>query len=188
MSRLAAPEVRVENSAPQHAKIAPYLVRAADRVVYFGAYDKACVHAQRRAGPGGVVQDLTRDRSLVAAPSEEIRPGRDGAWYRLALANVQRIHATDPHTGLPVWRQVERVASRLVEMFPDATREEVEVALFHRAFESGRWSVGRLRALGIPTRVIDTVQTMVNNPGIDNRVRRALDSLRVKAPAERDAP
>ncbi|MBP2232525.1 (p)ppGpp synthase/HD superfamily hydrolase [Azospirillum agricola] len=87
-------------------------------------------------------------------------------WYRETLALAQRLHdgQTDK-AGEPYWRHLERVAQRLVERFPDATKAQVQAALLHDAIEDAGVSAEDLRAAGIEEEAIVAIQLVSRNLG-----------------------
>ncbi len=62
----------------------------------------------------------------------------EAAWYRRTLAFVMERHAgkTDA-LGWPYYQHFERVAARLVRLYPKASRAQIEAALLHDALEPG---------------------------------------------------
>lgn len=74
----------------------------------------------------------------------------DEAWYKSALAFVQRRHeGKKDKAGQPYYRHFESVADNLRQMFPHATRSQIEAALLHDALEPDGCSVEELRQEGI---------------------------------------
>ena len=82
-------------------------------------------------------------------------------WYESALNFVRRRHENqvDP-LGWDFSMHFERVASRLIRLFPSATRAQVEAALLHDALEPGNCSTKELRAQGITEQAIDIIETI----------------------------
>ncbi|WP_391349811.1 hypothetical protein [Azospirillum sp. A23] len=58
---------------------------------------------------------------------------------------------------------LERVAHRLVERFPDATKAQVQAALLHDAVEDTGVTAEELRAAGIEEEAISAVQLVSRN-------------------------
>jgi (p)ppGpp synthase/HD superfamily hydrolase len=85
----------------------------------------------------------------------------DEPWYRETLALAQRLHAGQVDKGgRPYVEHVERVARRLVEMFPDATREQIQAALLHDALEDCDTTPVRLVLDGIEPEVVEIVERL----------------------------
>lgn len=69
--------------------------------------------------------------------------------------------------GAPYWHHLDRVARRLVERFPDATRAQVHAALLHDALEDTPVTPAGLAAFGVPPDVIRTVQLVSRRGALD---------------------
>lgn len=68
-------------------------------------------------------------------------------WFAETLAFAQAAHAGQiDKGGHPYADHVERVARRVAEMFPDATREQVQAALLHDVIEDTDVTVDELQA------------------------------------------
>lgn len=75
-------------------------------------------------------------------------PSQD--WYRSAVAFVRQRHAGKRDAlGAPYHLHFERVAARLLRLFPTATRGQIEAALLHDALEPGDGKIADLGALGL---------------------------------------
>lgn len=85
-------------------------------------------------------------------------------WYRETLALAQRLHSGQvDKAGAPYWTHLERVARRLVERFPDATKAQVQAALLHDAIEDAGMTPESLRALGVEEEAIAAIQLVSRN-------------------------
>jgi (p)ppGpp synthase/HD superfamily hydrolase len=82
-------------------------------------------------------------------------------WYKSALELVRRRHKNqlDP-LGWSFSMHFERVANRLIRLFPDATRAQVEAALLHDALQPGNCSTNELREKGITEHAIEIIETI----------------------------
>jgi (p)ppGpp synthase/HD superfamily hydrolase len=71
-------------------------------------------------------------------------------WFRRARDEVRVRHTgkTDK-LGAPYHEHFERVADRLLRLFPAATRPQVEAALLHDALEPGGTTEANLEAIGV---------------------------------------
>lgn len=59
-------------------------------------------------------------------------------WFRAAMAFVRVRHGDRQDAlGAPYYRHFERVAERLIRLFPAATRGQIEAALLHDLLEPG---------------------------------------------------
>ena len=78
------------------------------------------------------------------------RPTEAQDWFRRARDEVRARHAgkTDK-LGAPYHEHFERVADRLLRLFPHATRAQIEAALLHDALEPGNTDAAALTALGV---------------------------------------
>lgn len=79
--------------------------------------------------------------------------------YRMAAALVQERHAgqLDP-AGLPKQEHFERVAARLLRLFPYATDAQLQAALLHDAFEPDGVPRERLVAIGIDEQALRMIE------------------------------
>jgi hypothetical protein len=93
------------------------------------------------------------DRSLAA---QDVRESR---MYREAVALVHERHAgqLDP-AGLPMPEHFERVAARLLRLFPHATDSQDQAALLHDAFEPDGISRERLVSAGIAAEALRIIE------------------------------
>ncbi len=71
-------------------------------------------------------------------------------WYCRARDEMRVRHAgkTDK-LGAPYHAHFERVADRLLRLFPAASRPQVEAALLHDALEPGGTTIAALEAIGV---------------------------------------
>jgi len=90
----------------------------------------------------------------------------DEPWYRDTLALARRLHAGQvDKVGRPKAEHVERVARRLVALFPDATAEQVQAALLHDTLEDCDTTSVRLVLDGIGPEVVELVERLTHQPG-----------------------
>jgi (p)ppGpp synthase/HD superfamily hydrolase len=83
---------------------------------------------------------------------------KDEAWYQSTLALVQERHSGKvDKLGWPYYQHFERVADRLVRLFPGATPAQVQAALLHDALEPGESSVEQLRQRGITSEAVELI-------------------------------
>jgi (p)ppGpp synthase/HD superfamily hydrolase len=81
------------------------------------------------------------------------------AWYQETLAFVQKRHlGKADKLGWPYYQHFERVADRLIRLFPQATPAQVQAALLHDALEPGECSIEDLQAQGIVPEAIAIIQ------------------------------
>ncbi|MCW2242567.1 HD domain-containing protein [Azospirillum canadense] len=85
-------------------------------------------------------------------------------WYRETLELAKALHAGQvDKAGAPYWLHLERVAQRLVERLPDATKVQVQAALLHDAIEDAGVTPDQLRELGIEEEAIAAIQLVSRN-------------------------
>lgn len=88
-----------------------------------------------------------------------MRAVKSEAWYQATLAFVQKRHSGKvDKLGWPYYQHFERVADRLVRLFPQATPAQVQAALLHDALEPGECSVEELHAEGILPEAVAIIQ------------------------------
>jgi (p)ppGpp synthase/HD superfamily hydrolase len=81
------------------------------------------------------------------------------AWYQETLAFVQKRHLGKvDKLGWPYYQHFERVADRLVHLFPQATPAQIQAALLHDALEPGECSIEELHAQGIVPEAIAIIE------------------------------
>jgi (p)ppGpp synthase/HD superfamily hydrolase len=81
------------------------------------------------------------------------------AWYQKTLAFVQKRHSGKvDKLGWPYYQHFERVADRLIRLFPQATPAQVQAALLHDALEPGECSIEDLQAESIAHEAIAIIQ------------------------------
>jgi (p)ppGpp synthase/HD superfamily hydrolase len=86
-------------------------------------------------------------------------------WYRDTLALARRLHAGQvDKVGQPKAEHVERVARRLIELFPDATPTQVQAALLHDTLEDCDTTSVRLVLDGIEPEVVELVERLTHQP------------------------
>jgi (p)ppGpp synthase/HD superfamily hydrolase len=79
-----------------------------------------------------------------------MNPHANKDWYRSALELVKERHTGKlDKLGWPKSEHFERVADRLVRLFPSATPAQIQAALLHDALEPGESSIAILRQRGI---------------------------------------
>lgn len=72
------------------------------------------------------------------------------SWYQSTLVFVQKRHLGQvDKLGWPYYQHFERVADRLVRLFPQATQAQVQAALLHDAAEPQGCPVEDLQAHGV---------------------------------------
>lgn len=80
-------------------------------------------------------------------------------WYVETLDLVKRRHAgKQDKVGRPYYQHFERVADRLLQTVPDATRGQVQAALLHDALEPGEMSVAELQQNRIDPDAVRIIQ------------------------------
>ena len=83
----------------------------------------------------------------------------DQDWYRTARDSVRQRHVGKvDKLGAPYHDHFERVAQRLLRLFPNASRAQVEAALLHDALEPGESDAEALARLGVSPEGIAIVQ------------------------------
>ncbi|PWC51609.1 hypothetical protein TSA6c_13740 [Azospirillum sp. TSA6c] len=65
--------------------------------------------------------------------------------------------------GAPYWKHLERVAHRLIERFPDATKAQLQAALLHDAIEDAGVTADDLRAAGVEEEAITAIRLVSRN-------------------------
>lgn len=86
------------------------------------------------------------------------------AWFRDTLEFAKALHQGQvDKAGAPYWRHLERVAHRLIERFPDATKAQIQAALLHDAIEDAGVSTEDLRTAGIEDEAIAAIQLVSRN-------------------------
>lgn len=89
---------------------------------------------------------------------------QDAAWFRETLEFAKAVHHGQvDKAGVPYWMHVERVARRLAERFPDATKAQVQAALLHDAIEDAGVTAEDLRVAGIEEEAISAIQLVSRN-------------------------
>lgn len=85
-------------------------------------------------------------------------------WFREALEFAKILHHGQvDKAGAPYWMHLERVARRLVERFPDATKAQLQAALLHDAIEDAGVTPDDLRGAGIEEEAIAAIQLVSRN-------------------------
>jgi (p)ppGpp synthase/HD superfamily hydrolase len=80
-------------------------------------------------------------------------------WYVATLDLVkQRHNGKQDKMGRPYYQHFERVADRLLQGVPNATRAQTLAALLHDALEPGEMTLEELRGSGIDDEVIVLIQ------------------------------
>ena len=88
-------------------------------------------------------------------------------WYGATLAIAMRLHLGQvDKAGRPYWLHLQSTAHKLVERWPDATRDQVEAALLHDVLEDTRKQAHHLRAEGVRPRVVQIVQALTRDPAV----------------------
>ncbi len=108
-------------------------------------------------------------------------------WFVQTLAFARAAHVGQvDKAGRPYVEHVERVARRLVQLFPDATREQVQAALLHDVIEDTTTTLHDVRVL-FGTHVAAIVAALTKPPGrvyadyiADLVASGNVDALRVK--------
>jgi (p)ppGpp synthase/HD superfamily hydrolase len=89
----------------------------------------------------------------------------DEPWYRETLTIARQFHAGHvDKAGRPRAEHVERVARRLLIMFPDATKDQVQAALLHDVLEDCDTTPVRLVLDGIEPEVVELVERLTRQP------------------------
>ncbi len=85
-------------------------------------------------------------------------------WFREALEFAKSLHHGQvDKAGAPYWMHLERVARRLVERFPDATKAQLQAALLHDVIEDAGATADDLRDAGIEEEAIAAIQLVSRN-------------------------
>lgn len=85
-------------------------------------------------------------------------------WYLKTLAIAQACHEGQvDRIGAPKIDHVTRVASKVICMFPDAGREDIQAALLHDTLEDSGMTVAGLLRAGMPVSVVTTVKTLTRD-------------------------
>jgi len=88
-----------------------------------------------------------------------MRAVKSEAWYKSTLAYVQkRHHGKTDKLGWPYYQHFERVADRLIRLFPEASQAQVQAALLHDALEPGESSIEELQSAGIDPEAIAIIK------------------------------
>lgn len=88
-------------------------------------------------------------------------------WYLKTLAIARACHEGQvDRIGAPKIEHVKRVASKVICMFPDANREDIQAALLHDTLEDSDMTINGLLRLGMPTSVVMTVTSLTRNPEV----------------------
>ncbi len=88
-------------------------------------------------------------------------------WYGAALAIAMRLHKGQvDKAGRPYWLHLQSTSHKLVERWPDATRDQVEAALLHDVLEDTKKQPHHLRAEGVRPRVVQIVQALTRDPAL----------------------
>jgi (p)ppGpp synthase/HD superfamily hydrolase len=88
-----------------------------------------------------------------------MRAIKNEAWYQSTLAFVQKRHRGKvDKLGWPYYQHFERVADRLIWLFPNATPAQVQAALLHDALEPEESSVEELKTEGIVPEAIAIIR------------------------------
>lgn len=86
------------------------------------------------------------------------------AWFRDTLEFARTLHQGQvDKSGAPYWRHLERVAHRLIERFPDATKAQLQAALLHDAIEDAGVTADDLRTAGVEEEAIAAIQLVSRN-------------------------
>lgn len=84
---------------------------------------------------------------------------RNTVWFQDTLAFAKSLHHGQvDKAGAPYWMHLERVARRLMERFPDATKAQIQAALLHDAIEDAGVTADDLRGAGIEEEAIAAIQ------------------------------
>lgn len=86
------------------------------------------------------------------------------AWFRDTLEFARTLHQGQvDKAGAPYWMHLERVAHRLMERFPDATKAQLQAALLHDAIEDAGVTADDLRAAGVEEEAIAAIRLVSRN-------------------------
>ena len=85
-------------------------------------------------------------------------------WFRDTLEFAKTLHHGQvDKAGAPYWMHLERVARRLMERFPDATKAQIQAALLHDAIEDAGVTTDDLRNAGVEEEAIAAIQLVSRN-------------------------
>ncbi|MBK1838880.1 HD domain-containing protein [Azospirillum sp. YIM B02556] len=89
---------------------------------------------------------------------------QDSVWFRETLEFAKTLHHGQvDKAGAPYWLHLERVARRLAERFPDATKAQLQAALLHDAIEDAGATADDLRRAGIEEEAIAAIRLVSRN-------------------------
>ncbi|WP_109048874.1 HD domain-containing protein [Azospirillum sp. TSA6c] len=89
---------------------------------------------------------------------------QDTVWFRDTLEFAKTLHQGQlDKAGAPYWKHLERVAHRLIERFPDATKAQLQAALLHDAIEDAGVTADDLRAAGVEEEAITAIRLVSRN-------------------------
>lgn len=89
---------------------------------------------------------------------------QDIVWFRDTLEFAKTLHRGQlDKAGAPYWKHLERVAHRLIERFPDATKAQLQAALLHDAIEDAGVTADDLRAAGVEEEAIAAIRLVSRN-------------------------
>lgn len=89
---------------------------------------------------------------------------QDEVWFRETLEFARTLHHGQvDKAGAPYWLHLERVARRLAERFPDATKAQLQAALLHDAIEDAGATADDLRDAGIEEEAIAAIRLVSRN-------------------------
>ncbi|CAO3404409.1 HD domain-containing protein [Azospirillum sp. 11R-A] len=89
---------------------------------------------------------------------------QDEIWFRETLEFARTLHHGQvDKAGAPYWLHLERVARRLIERFPDATKAQLQAALLHDAIEDAGATADDLRDAGIEEEAIAAIRLVSRN-------------------------
>lgn len=89
---------------------------------------------------------------------------QNAEWFQETLEFAKTLHHGQvDKAGVPYWMHLERVAHRLVERFPDATKAQIQAALLHDAIEDAGMTADDLRGAGIEEEAIAAIQLVSRN-------------------------
>ncbi|MBY6264021.1 HD domain-containing protein [Azospirillum sp. 412522] len=89
---------------------------------------------------------------------------QDEVWFRETLEFARALHHGQvDKAGAPYWLHLERVARRLAERFPDATKAQLQAALLHDAIEDAGATADDLRDAGIEEEAIAAIRLVSRN-------------------------
>ncbi|CAO3438597.1 HD domain-containing protein [Azospirillum endophyticum] len=89
---------------------------------------------------------------------------QNATWFRETLEFAKLLHHGQvDKAGAPYWLHLERVARRLAERFPDATKAQLQAALLHDAIEDAGATADDLRNAGIEEEAIAAIRLVSRN-------------------------